>query len=347
MKIVFFVVFTLCSTLMFGQQQRNESEVDFNRQRIVEALYNNDCARAQVFYNAYRRSGGSSDSNFQTYIDNCFRQQENESEMSRNRRLVTEALNDNDCTRARLFFYAYIESGGTLDPNLAARIRDCFAQQEDGRNQTPEIPIPPSDDERMDSRIFPPHTTTSRVFASFGIKGGLNLSTISNNTTGIHFSPQIKPGFHGGILFNLRFGSQTGSRVNRGIFGLQPELLFSNQGFMVDGNAIHFNYITVPLMIKLNFGRSEFSGNFNLEFGPSFSYLVAVSPNSTVIGNEYDIRLSDLTNGRDIGVSVGMGYETRFGLIIGARYTHGLSDMANNLLWRNSVIAISLGWKFN
>jgi hypothetical protein len=250
---------------------------------------------------------------------------------------IRQALENGNCESAQRNYNSWRGFTGETDQNIERLIRDCFATQVPDSNLNGD----------NGTGVLVPPARTPKVFSSFGIKGGLNLSNISNNTTDIHFSPQMKSGFHGGLSLNLRFGSQTGDKINRGIFGLQSELLFSNQGFMVDDNAINFNYVTVPLMLKLHFGNSSSRQNFHIEFGPSFSYLVAVSPSSTVIGNEYDIRLSDLTNGKDIGVSAGIGYETDFGLVIGARYTHGLSDMANNLLWKNSVIAVSLGWKFN
>ena len=187
---------------------------------------------------------------------------------------------------------------------------------------------------------------------SFGIKGGLNLSDISNNTTDIVFAPNIKFGYHAGVFLNIRFGSKSYFR-DQSFVGLQPELSYSHQGFVVNGNAINFNYITVPLMVKLNFGKTKFKGNFNFEFGPCFNYLIEVSPNSMEITNGYDffsevvtLNLSDLKSGKDLGVAAGIGYEFGFGLIVGARYNHGLFDMAKNLLWKNRVAAVSLGWKF-
>jgi hypothetical protein len=73
--------------------------------------------------------------------------------------------------------------------------------------------------------------------------------------------------------------------------------------------------------------------------------MLSVSPNSTVI-NDKRIKLSDLKGGKDVGFAIGIGYDFDFGLVAGARYQYGLSDIADNLLWTNNVIAISLGWKF-
>lgn len=176
---------------------------------------------------------------------------------------------------------------------------------------------------------------------SFGVKAGLNLSTISNNQSNISFSPTMNAGFHAGAVANLHFGHRNqGSPVGTGIFGLQPELLYSMQGFVAEGNRINFNYISLPIMAKFYVTKG-----FNIEVGPYFSYLISSAPNSTVI-NGTQIEMSSLKGGFDVGVGVGLGYETAFGFTVGARYNLGLVDMANNLKWKNNVVAISVGWLF-
>ena len=183
---------------------------------------------------------------------------------------------------------------------------------------------------------------------SFGIKGGLNLSHIINNTNEFDLSPKLKPGFNAGILLNMSFPKHN-------IFGLQTELLYSKQGFVNDGSAINFHYITLPLMAQFYVNKNSDSGNFfYFELGAYFSYLMSVTPNSMALTiGEYDffskqieINLLDLEKGKDIGVAVGAGYEFDFGLVIGVRYNYGLSDMSKNLLWKNSNGVISLGFKF-
>ena len=194
-------------------------------------------------------------------------------------------------------------------------------------------PVSPASPVSTSSPVSP----ASTIKFGIGIKAGLNLATISSNTTDISFSTGMKPDFHAGLFFNLNFGYRD---QTQGLFGLQPEILYSRQGFAVNGEKINFDYITVPLMVKL-----YVSEGFNFEIGPWVSYLLSVNPNSTVLDGN-NIQLSDLKGGKDVGLAVGIGYESDWGLVVGARYQHGLSDMANNLSWKNTVIAISLGWKF-
>jgi hypothetical protein len=189
------------------------------------------------------------------------------------------------------------------------------------------------------SSVSPVYTASpvSRLKASAGIKAGLNLSTIANGMTDIEFLPEMKLDFHAGILVNLNFGYKENTP---GFFGLQTELLYSRQGFTQKGNVVTFNYLTVPLLAKLYLYQG-----FNLEIGPWFGFLLGVDPNSTEI-NENIIQISGLKGGKDAGVAVGIGHDFNIGLVVGVRYQHGLSDMANNILWTNRNIAVSLGWKF-
>lgn len=176
---------------------------------------------------------------------------------------------------------------------------------------------------------------------NFGIKAGVNMANITNGAADIKFSPGMKTDFHAGAFANFHFGYRNeGSPAGTGMIGLQPEVLYSRQGFTIDGEAYNFDYLMVPVMLKL-----YLSDEFILEAGPYFSYLFGVSPNSTVI-NGAQISLSNLEGGMDVGLGIGAGYEMKSGLTVGARYLLGLSDMSTNLAWKNNVIALSVGWMF-
>ena len=187
------------------------------------------------------------------------------------------------------------------------------------------------------SPISPPESPVSPIKLGIGLKAGLNLANISNHMGNINFSPEMKPDFHAGIFLNLNFGYRN---QKPGFFGLQPEVLYSRQGFAVKSKIVNFDYVTVPLMVKLYLHEG-----FNLELGPWVSYLLAVNPNSIVFDGK-KIKLSDLKGGKDVGFAAGIGFDSNFGLTVGARYLHGFSDLANNVFWMNQVIAVSIGWKF-
>jgi hypothetical protein len=176
---------------------------------------------------------------------------------------------------------------------------------------------------------------------SFGVKAGANLANISVGQDSPDFSPGMKADFHLGLVANLHFGYRDeGAPVGTGWFGLQPELLYSRQGFAYDDEAITFDYITLPVMARLYATQDLY-----IEAGPYFGYLLQLSSNTAVIEGA-QIDLSSLAGGIDFGAGIGAGYESRMGLTAGVRYQLGLSDMAGNLAWKNNVISVSLGWLF-
>ena len=185
-------------------------------------------------------------------------------------------------------------------------------------------------------------TQAQTMKTKIGIKAGVNLANISDDPNAVEFTPGMKADFHAGIVLNFHWGLRDElSGKGTGYFGLQPEVLFSRQGFAVDDEAINLNYITLPLLAKF-YATKELS----LEAGPYIGYLISTSPGNTVIEGA-EIKLSDLTGGLDAGVAVGLGYEMKNGLFCNARYNLGLSDVASNLAWKNNVIAFSIGWLFN
>ena len=175
----------------------------------------------------------------------------------------------------------------------------------------------------------------------YGLKTGINFANISNGAGNIDFSPGVKSDFLFGAVANIHFGYRNeGSPVGTGVFGLQPELLYSRQGFAFDGSGYSFSYLTLPVMLKFYATK-----DVNFEIGPYFSSLIGVSPETTVI-NGTQIALSDLKGGMDAGLGIGAEFEMKSGLTIGARYLFGLSDVSSNLAWKNNVFALTIGWLF-
>src|SRR5215217_6166896 len=98
---------------------------------------------------------------------------------------------------------------------------------------------------------------TSVVLASFavqaqdinvGLKGGLNLSSIDNNTTA-NFSNRL--GYHAGLLVHIPVTPQ---------IAVQPEVIYSSQGakYTVGNGQEHslgLNYVNIPVMVQAKVGR--------------------------------------------------------------------------------------------
>ena len=180
----------------------------------------------------------------------------------------------------------------------------------------------------------------SALAIKYGVKAGVNLSNMSNDMT---FDPDFSmgTGFHVGALVNFHWGQRTASSLpGTGLWGLQPELLFSNNVIKSKGGDIKLNYIKVPVMLKV-YPLSALS----IEIGPEFSYLISSSP-ETVNLDDATVKVGDC-KGFNFGAGVGAAYELDFGLMVGARYSMNFTDLGKNLMWKNnSNIQISVGWLF-
>lgn len=174
----------------------------------------------------------------------------------------------------------------------------------------------------------------------YGAKVGVNLSNMNSNMT---FDPEFSmgTGFQVGGFVNLHWGQRTASSLpGTGLWGVQPEVLFSSQKVKSVGGDITMNYIKVPVMLKV-YPLSALS----FEVGPEFSYLLSVSPSSVKVDGA-TVAVGDC-KGFDFGLGVGAAYELEFGLVIGARYSFGTKDLGENLKWKNnSNIQITAGWLF-
>lgn len=159
-----------------------------------------------------------------------------------------------------------------------------------------------------------------------GIKGGYNLAAVNfdgNGETG------QRHGFHIGV-YGESFISES--------FSIQPELLYSQQGYEIkDSNGTFtqkLDYINLPLMLK-----AYPSQNFFLEAGPQIGLAISHK-------EEYDGLFSSSQqynpNNFDWGMNFGGGFKTNSGISLGVRYHLGLGDLydqgkAQNRVWQFSV----------
>lgn len=162
-----------------------------------------------------------------------------------------------------------------------------------------------------------------------GVKGGVNFS----NYTGGDFDTDGIVGFHVGGLMNFKFGQH---------FSIQPEVLFSSQGAKIKSNLtgdqnVRVSYVTVPMMLKLKSNRG-----FYIEAGPQVSFRAGEDFNE-------DASVDHFAKNLDLSLAGGVGYHSRSGFGIGARYIAGLSkvgDFEKSTLrdpdFKNSVVQVSL-----
>lgn len=167
----------------------------------------------------------------------------------------------------------------------------------------------------------------SQAQFALGVKGGLNFAKFDANDFG--GSLKNKTGFHGGAFALIKFSK----------IGIQPELIFSQQGskfrFNADEGEGNFDYINIPVMLKL-----YTIAGINLQVGPQFGFL----SKAEIDGNN----VKDSFKGSDLSLGIGAGWDLPFGLTIDARYNLGLSKIEDDPSFdavKNQVLQVSLGYK--
>ena len=170
--------------------------------------------------------------------------------------------------------------------------------------------------------------------AKFGLKGGLNVSTLSNDQ-GNEMGSRL--GLHAGVLAHIHLSPQ---------LALQPELVYSSQGAKYtvgDGeHSLGLNYVNLPLQLQY-----MFNNGFRIQTGPQVGFLVNV--NDKRDGAETGFFTSDDFESVDFSWSAGLGYLTYSGFGVDARYNFGLNNIIDegSAVRRNNVFQVGVFYMFD
>lgn len=191
----------------------------------------------------------------------------------------------------------------------------------------------------------------------FGVKGGLNISTLTVSGVNLRgdFSP--KTGFHVGGFVAFPVAKK---------LEIHPEVLFSNQGYKYEEvnpegtyeSVANLNYIAIPIMVSyLPVKR------LNIEIGPQFSLLVNHKARVTFTSAVTDlpdyeetVDNTDRSQTMEVGLNAGASYFLTRNLFVSGRYYAGIStvnkryrnsEIYENEKDRNSVFQFSIGYLFN
>ena len=171
---------------------------------------------------------------------------------------------------------------------------------------------------------------------SGGLKAGLNFANQDISSSGISLDTKSKLGFQAGAFLTVMFNEK---------MGLQPEILYSMQGseLDIDGSdgTFNFNYLNIPVLFRYNI-----TDMINLHAGPQIGMLLSAELESD--GDTEDVK--DSFKGSDFGLAVGGGVDLPMGLGFGARYTFGLSKIADDPDfwdgdWSNSAFQLYASYK--
>jgi len=169
--------------------------------------------------------------------------------------------------------------------------------------------------------------------ATMGIKGGYNVSAVSFDGT---TETERLHGFHIGIYGESYIGKY---------FSIQPEILYSQQGYkIVDDNGTFtqkLDYLNIPLMLKLYPIKSIF-----IEAGPQIGFSIShkESVDAGFILNNSSEEFEP--NNLDWGINLGAGFKSDSGVSLGARYHLGKNDIYEENKPKNRVWQVYIGFDF-
>ena len=168
---------------------------------------------------------------------------------------------------------------------------------------------------------------------SFGIKGGLNYSTVTQGNFDEGLDPRTS--FHIGFFGEIPLIDN--------VFSIQPEFIYSRQGFENNFSFLGTNYkttykidyINMPILAKLYIGKT-----LALEAGPQFGLKInenIESDNSSTETNDVNAFDTALSGG------ISLNFDAVF---ISGRYTYSLNEVVKDSDAKNSVFQVGIGFKF-
>lgn len=198
-----------------------------------------------------------------------------------------------------------------------------------------------------------------RHILEFGVAGGMNLNKME-------FQPTVRQtylnGMNGGV--SLRYTSEKYFSM---ICAAQVEVNFAQRGWKEDfddetgnGYSRTLNYVEVPLLAHLSWGKEERGFQFFVNMGPQFDFFIGEEEKYT--GNwqpqERPISINPIygkvvENKFDYGIAGGLGVELKTNagnFFLEGRYYYGLSDIFGNSKTddfgrsANQTISIRLGY---
>ncbi len=167
---------------------------------------------------------------------------------------------------------------------------------------------------------------------ALGLKGGLNFAKLDESGL------DNKTGIHAGAFLLVK-----ASKI-----GIQPEIIFSKQGFKrpdpLGDFKTEIDYINIPIILKL-----YTVAGINLQIGPQFGFVSSAKSEIPAVGSITTTDIKDSVKGTDLSLALGVGWDLPFGLTIDGRYNLGLSKVNDGPSFssdvKNQVIQISLGYK--
>lgn len=194
--------------------------------------------------------------------------------------------------------------------------------------------------------VDPTNRTDYRERLLFGFKAGANYANVYN-VKGASFNADPKWGFATGAFIAIPIGK---------LFGVQPEILFSQKGFQGTGNLLFGDYkfsrttshIDVPLLFELK--PSEF---ITILAGPQYSYLLSQKDvytyGNTSVANETEFTNSNLRK-NTLCFTGGLDFTMKH-LVVGLRVGWDLQKnngdgSTSTMVYKNTWYQGTIGYRF-
>ena len=167
-------------------------------------------------------------------------------------------------------------------------------------------------------------TTAFSQSIDLGIKAGANFANITD-ASGL----SNKTGFQAGVFGGVKFSDK---------FGIQADILYSQQGAEFDFGKFDLDYVNIPIVVKYYLIQG-----LNVQVGPQFGFVVKDDVYTTPLGGT---SIKANTENTDVSGVVGAGYDFPLGIRVDARYNFGLTDVVEGASSKNSVFSVALGYSF-
>jgi hypothetical protein len=169
-------------------------------------------------------------------------------------------------------------------------------------------------------------TTVQKHNVQLGLKAGVNIANYNDAANSI----DSRVGFHGGLLAQILVNPK---------FGIQPELVYSQQGAKFRTGTDKLDYLNIPILFQY-----LTPGGFRLETGPQIGVLANAK---FKYENGVEVDIKNTVKSSDIAWAFGLGFISSSGLGIDARYNLGLTDITNgNPDIKNRVWQIGAFYQF-
>ncbi|HYH16654.1 MAG TPA: porin family protein [Flavisolibacter sp.] len=154
--------------------------------------------------------------------------------------------------------------------------------------------------------------------ATFGVKAGLNVSSIKTKAGDESETSDSKVGFNVGGFANVPLSTN---------FSFAPELVVSTEGGVDKGDEweekTNLTYVNVPVLFQYN------ASGFFAHTGPQVGFLLAAKSKWEEDGEKGDEDIKKYMKGVNFSWAIGAGYKLPSGLGFNARYNLGLSNIAD------------------